>query len=204
MTQDTLPTATDDTAAAPQEPVQPEVTPAATGGDPAQPTPQAAADEKPASKTPEPIDYDSLTVPEEVEVDAEVFGEFKAFATERNLSKEDAQHLADLSIKMAVKQQELVRQERAAWVEAAKTDPEFGGEKFAENLAIAKKARDAFGSPELKAVLDVSGIGNHPAVIRAFYRIGKQIAEDGSLVTSGASPAGVDARRIYASSNMNP
>jgi hypothetical protein len=204
MTQDTLPPATDDTAAAPQETVPPEVTPDATGGEPAPTTPQAAADKAPETETPEPVDYDSLTVPDEVEVDEEVFGEFKAFATERNLSKEDVQRLADLSIKMTVKQQELARQERAAWVEASKTDPEFGGEKFAENLAIAKVARDTFGSPELKAILDVTGIGNHPAVIRAFYRVGKQISEDGRLVTSGASPAGVDARRIYASSNMNP
>ena len=59
-----------------------------------------------------------------------------------------------------------------------KVDKEIGGEKFTENLALARKALESFGTPELQDVLNMTGLGNHPEVIRAFYKAGKAISED--------------------------
>jgi hypothetical protein len=70
---------------------------------------------------------------------------------------------------------------------SSKTDQEFGGEKLSENLSVAKKALDAFGTPELRKLLDDSGLGNHPEVIRMMYRAGKAISEDRFV---GGSPGG--------------
>ena len=73
-------------------------------------------------------------------------------------------------------------------------DKEFGGDKLNENLALASKAMDAFATPELKQVLDQTGLGNHPELIRAFVRVGRQISED-RLVPGGSMPVG-DSRTI--------
>jgi hypothetical protein len=47
---------------------------------------------------------------------------------------------------------------------------------------VAKKALDAFGTTELRSLLNESGLGNHPEVIRFMFRAGKAISED-SMVT---------------------
>jgi hypothetical protein len=57
---------------------------------------------------------------------------------------------------------------------------------------VAKKALDAFGTAELRSLLNESGLGNHPEVIRFMFRAGKAISED-SMVTGNkgeARPAG--------------
>ena len=47
-----------------------------------------------------------------------------------------------------------------------------------ENLALAIKAVEMFGDAELRSVLDSTGMGNHPVIVRAFYKAGKAISED--------------------------
>lgn len=58
------------------------------------------------------------------------------------------------------------------WEKEARALPEIGGDKFDENLAVAKGALDAFGSPELTSLLNQSGYGSHPAVISMFVKAG--------------------------------
>jgi hypothetical protein len=78
----------------------------------------------------------------------------------------------------------------------------IGGDKLAENLGIARKALDQFGTPELKDVLNMTGFGNHPAVIRAFYKIGKAISEDKFVKGSTPSAAATDiAKRMFPTMN---
>jgi hypothetical protein len=75
---------------------------------------------------------------------------------------------------------------RKGWFTASQTDKEFGGEKLEQNLGIAKKALDSFGTPELKQMLVSTGFGNHPEVIRAFYKIGQAMAQDSFV--AGSAP----------------
>lgn len=51
---------------------------------------------------------------------------------------------------------------------------------------MAVRAADAFGGPELRALLERTGLGNHLAIVRTFYEIGKSISED---VLPGGKPA---------------
>ena len=137
------------------------------------------------------VEYTDFTVPEGVELNQELLGEFKDVAKGLKLNQEQAQALTDLGVKQAqaifAKQEAARLAEVASWEQAAKTDKEFGGEKLQENLAVAKKAMDAFGTPELKAVLDKSGLGSHPELIRAFFKAGQLISED-RLVVGGRQP----------------
>lgn len=112
-----------------------------------------------------------------------------------DLTQEQAQTLVDLNIKRDQAMHERVQTESTRWLNELPSDKEFGGEKLSENLAIAKKAIDTFGTPELKELLEKSRLGNHPEVIRAFYRAGKAISQDNRFVAggSGAKPAKGDA-----------
>ena len=80
--------------------------------------------------------------------------------------------------KLAEVQQASLEALHKEWTEAAKVDKEYGGDKFNENLSIAKTALDKFGSDGLKNLLNETGLGNNPEVIRYFYNVGKQISED--------------------------
>lgn len=130
--------------------------------------------------------------PEGTTLDNELLGEFEGMARELKLSQEDAQKVADLGVKLTQKfqtqQAEAMQAAKAEWTAAATTDKEYGGDKLAENLAVAEKALDAFGTPELKSLLKESGFSHHPELVRFMYRAGKAISED-RMVTGGAGPA---------------
>ena len=52
------------------------------------------------------------------------------------------------------------------------------GKAYEEKMDLAKNAALEFGGDELMKVLDATGLGNEPAVIKAFANIGKAISND--------------------------
>ncbi len=140
-----------------------------------------------------------------MQFDDAVVGAFSEVAKELNLTQDNAQKVLDkMAPVIAARQVEQLQAASAGWADAAKADKEFGGDKLAENLGVAKKAMDAFATEELRALLNESGLGNHPEVIRMFYRAGKAISEDSFVSGQGGKSNQGDARRLYAASNMNP
>lgn len=150
-----------------------------------------------------PEKYEFAT-PEGMQFDDAVVGAFSEVAKDLNLSQEAAQKILDkVGPVMAAQQNEALQAASSEWAEASKTDKEFGGDKLNENLAVAKKAMDQFASPELRALLNESALGNNPEVIRMFYRVGKAISEDGFVVGGNAKNSEqTTAQRLYP--NMNP
>lgn len=153
-----------------------------------------AAEVKTETKAAVPETYE-FTMPEGVELDATAADEFKVIAKEAGLDQATAQKVADIGAKMAQRQTEAHTKLVESWVESVKTDKDIGGDNLAENLGVARKALDTFGTPELKDVLNATGFGNHPAVIKAFYKIGKAISEDG-FVTGTAKGAETDRAKV--------
>lgn len=84
-----------------------------------------------------------------------------------------------------------VKATQTAWTEAAKIDKEYGGEKFEENKGIARSAMATYCTPEFIQFIDKAGLGNHPEMLRAFWKIGKDIAQD-KLVTGRQAGANKD------------
>jgi hypothetical protein len=204
MTTELLDTAAPTSNAVSQDATPPAgTTPAAEQG--AQATASAdnppAADAKAEGNPPaddKPTDYEPFQLPEGVTADEELLGEFKATAKKLGLSQEGAQELASLQAKAFAKQQEAMATTRSQWAEQSKTDKEFGGEALQENLGVAKKALEAFASPDLRKLLNESGLGNHPEVIRHFVRVGKAISEDGRIVSGSKAGAPSDpAKRLF-------
>jgi hypothetical protein len=173
---------------------------------------QAAADaakqaEEEAKANEVPEEYADFTLPDGVTIDTEVGGEFKTLAKELGLTQAKAQQVMDLGAKLVQKadaqRAEAMASEVSKWAEASRTDKEFGGDKLAENLAGAKKALSEFGSPELQTMLNESGLGNHPEVIRLLHRVSKAISED-KIVRGNATPGATDAAKsLYNNSQMN-
>jgi hypothetical protein len=157
-----------------------------------------ADDKAPEPQVPESYEY---KMPEGIELDKAAADEFSAIAKELKLDQATAQKVADVGAKMAQRQTEAHVKLVESWVEQVKTDTEIGGDKLDENLAVARKAMDAFGTPELKDVLNSTGLGNHPAVIKAFYKAGKAISED-KFVPGSPKGAETDiAKRMFPSMN---
>lgn len=169
-------------------------------------TTQAAASESaqaPQAQTTEPSvpEKYEFAKPEGFELDASAVDEFTGIAKELKLDQANAQKVADVAVKMMQRQVESHTKLVESWVESTKTDKELGGEKLSENLSVAKKALDTFGTPELRDVLNSTGLGNHPEVIRAFYKAGKDLLE-GKFVQGAPKSTEVDpARRMFPSMN---
>lgn len=126
--------------------------------------------------------------PEGKNFDNEVISTYSEVARELNLSQASAQKMLDtLGPKLAERQMAQIDSIRQGWVDSSRIDKEFGGESLDKNMSVAKKALDTFGTPELRTVLNQSGLGNHPEIIRFFYRAGKAISEDGYVGSSSGS-----------------
>jgi hypothetical protein len=154
-------------------------------------------------KPTEPVVPESyeLKMPDGVQLDSAAAEEFTAIAKELKLDQAAAQKLADIGAKMATRQAEAHAQLVETWTEQVKTDKEIGGDKLDQNLGIARKAIDTFGSPELKALLNSTGLGNHPEVVKLAFKVGKAISED-RFVTGNPKGAETDmAKKLFP--NMN-
>ena len=135
---------------------------------------------------------------EGVQFSEAVLGSFSEVARELNLTQDAAQQMLDrVAPAIAHQQQAAIQAVNEQWVSQVKADKEIGGDRLQQNLAIAKKARDAFGTDGLRTLLNESRIGNHPEMIRFFVRAGQAISED-SFVAGGTRPpaGGKDAATV--------
>lgn len=64
------------------------------------------------------------------------------------------------------------------------------GRGYDQNIRAAQRAIEDYGGDELAAILDQTGLGNNPAVIKAFAKIGKAMTSDKDLL--GAQNGGDD------------
>tara|TARA_R110000772_G_scaffold259567_1_gene377222 strand:+ start:70 stop:774 length:705 start_codon:yes stop_codon:yes gene_type:complete len=134
-----------------------------------------------SSQTP-PDTYADFVMPEGVELDSALLTEAAPLFKELGLTQDQAQKLVDFQAKQAQASSEsnvdAFNQLMNDWQEQSKNDKEFGGDKFEENVGVARSAIDKFGTPELKQLLEEHGVGNHPEVIRFMVKVGKLTAED--------------------------
>lgn len=147
------------------------------------------ATKAPADKVEDaPIEYVFDNIPEGMEVDTALLTSFTDFAKAEKLPLDVAKRVVDVY----AKHQQAAKAEHvktvANWVETVKSDVDMGGQQFDANMAVARSAIKAFGSPELVKLLDETGIGSHPAFVRLAYTIGKSIGEDGTIVRGDPVP----------------
>jgi hypothetical protein len=160
----------------------------------------AAAAAAEAAKTPEqvaaeaeaalaaagaPETYADFTPPEGAELDAGVMTVFAEAARELNLPQKAAQQLIDkMAPIMDARRAEQMQVQTEAWETAAKADPEFGGAKLDASKVQIARAMNQFATPELRTMLDETGLGNHPELVRFMVRAGQAISEE-RIITNG-------------------
>lgn len=129
-----------------------------------------------------PEKYD-LKLPENSDVDDSVVKSVEEFAKENGLSQEAAQSILDRE--MDARQasirtlEEQASKQSETWLKEAKADPDIGGDKWNESVALADKALDElFPSMDIKEFLRSTGLGNNPSVIKGFRRIGEMLTSE--------------------------
>ena len=152
------------------------IDPAAAAAAAAKSDPAAVAPAAPAV----PEKYD-LKVPDGTTLAQEAIDEIAAFAREQGLSNEAAQKQLDREVgirkSIAAGAESQLASYRNAWAEATKADPEIGGPKLEATTQAALRARDHYATPALRKMLDDTGYGNHPEVVRLFAKIGTALNE---------------------------
>lgn len=171
----------------------PVAVPAAEGAAPAaaEQTPQEApaAETKPAQdKAPAEQQAKEVAVPEKYEfklpegkaLDDSLAQSFSERAKELKLTQDGAQKLVDLYVAQQEQQVAAFNKQRADWRAEFQKDP-----KHPELLDNAKKAL-RLASPEERAFLADSYLGDHPLVLRYLAKVGALTREDTLAEGAGA------------------
>lgn len=150
-----------------------------------------------------PEKYADFKLADGLTMDKTMVDKFTGLAKEMNLSQDAAQKLVDL-------QAEAVQAQSAAVVEAHNqtvatwkqdTIKALGANHQAE-LADASKALDKYGSPELKQLLEDTGLGNHVEFAKFFAAVGKTLKEDSFPGGAGGSKAKKSDAEVFYGQSM--
>lgn len=147
-----------------------------------------------------------LSVPDGFEaIDSDVLAEATPVLKELNLTNEEADKLVPIAADLVKKTMDRAEaaitdraiQNRKDWAEAFDKDPEIGGANKAKTIANAARAFDHYGIKQgegVRQLLEESGLGNHPDLIRFVARVGRDLAEGthdrGTAVTAPKTPEG--------------
>ena len=163
------------------------------------------------SDEPAPLpSYEPWKLPENLQIDEnqlgeinKMFGEFEIDARKdphaamqkfgQQMIDKHIQGLNLVAEKIQEQYQKVWKDQTANWYESFVKDPEIGGERKEETAAAAREfIRRHGGTPEqqneLRAIMKNTGLGNHPAVIRAFAKATANLSEP-KAVPAKAPPA---------------
>lgn len=156
-----------------------------------------------------------LTVPDDLAAtgmtfDAEAFAEVEPVLRELNLSNDAAQAIVNayaskvlplLDKRGGERWDQTGADMRRGWEQESRNDPDIGGAKFNETIALARQTFTRFGvkpdGPFLK-LLEESGLGNHPDMLRFVANVGRLTGEATTDTGGGSGQAQTRlADRVY-------
>lgn len=70
------------------------------------------------------------------------------------------------------------------WEKDAKTDPEIGGANYDKTVSQAYEGAMTFGGQKFLDLLDHSGLGSHPEVLRTLAKVGR-MAKESDILAAG-------------------
>jgi hypothetical protein len=119
-----------------------------------------------------------IKLPEGIEVDKNTLEWFRTTATEQKLTPEQASKVVEGFAGLQEKQRQALEVEPKDWERSLVEDPEVGGQKWAESKQTALTAVKRFASAGFVNLLNETGLGSHPDVVKTFIAIGRAIRED--------------------------
>lgn len=149
-----------------------------------------------------PEKYADFKLPEGIELKDEQLEAATKLFKDLNLPQAAAQSLVDYHTAQlkaaATAGTETMNTMRSDWQAAVKSDPEIGSRLPAVKAEVSR-ALDSLNNPtlvtEFKAAMDLTGVGDNPAFIKAFYKMAQMVNEGrpvkgGGPSIHGQSPAG--------------
>jgi len=148
-----------------------------------------------------PEKYADFKVPEGIEINQPMLEEFKTTAKKHNLTQEAAQELIDLQVKHVKGISEglltTFNQIKTDWKKDTVTAL---GADYKKELVYAGRAIEQFGTPELRTILNQTGVGSHKELVKFFVKVGKAISEDKLVTGQQATGKKSDAELFYGDS----
>lgn len=154
-------------------------------------------DPPPAPVVPE--SYTDFKVPEGMDLNADLLKNFQTTAKELGLSQENAQKLVDFGSNLVQGGEDARLENREstleAWETEIKADEDVGGDKLEETLDRGRRVLRDHGTKELATMLEESGLGSNPHVIRFLVKLDKALGEDKTIDGKPVAPE-VDAAAV--------
>lgn len=152
-----------------------------------------------------PPTYDPFTVPEGITLDADRVGKFTEILADLEITgkvpHEFAQQFGQKAVDFHVQEvqkaaeditklyQTTWERQKTEWKDAFLKDPEIGGNRFQTTVDAARTFIRTHGGTteqqtEFRNLMETSGLGNHPAVIRLLANAGTAMVEGKQLAAS--------------------
>lgn len=143
---------------------------------------------KPPAESPKVLE---LKLPEGFKADTAAIDGFKKLAVESGLDSAMAQKVFDHYVQMEAARSKMADEafskQDAAWAAELQADPDIGGSKWEASKVELRKALNFAGGKPVADVLEAAGLGNHPALVKAFVKVGRALRDD--TVAGSATPA---------------
>lgn len=159
--------------------------------------PEKPNEPAPTTEAGAPADYTAFTAPEGATLDPKSIESATAIFKELGLSQSQAQRLVDYQLgrdtELSGKSAETYNQMRTDWRKQVETHPTLGGQKLDETKAEIGKAIASLPSKlqaDFKDAMNLTGAGDHPAVVEAFYTLAKQVNEGQHVSGNGPGADG--------------
>lgn len=152
------------------------------------------AETKPDTGAPET--YTDFKLPDGAVLDVEVLGKASPLFKELNLTQDQAQKLVDFynDINTASKEKlaAVVTEMRTEWRDQVKADKILGPklDNVITEIGRAKAHLPAEVRSAFESALDITGAGDHPAIVRGFYEMAKLVNEGSHVQGGKPSPEG--------------
>ena len=144
-------------------------------------------------ETPDKYEFKRPEVPENVTDDEEMETAFKGMAHKAGLSTRQAQQLLEQYNEMQVKRLQSFTGKMEEGVASLKKE---WGTNFDKNIGVASRAVKELGGDELTGLLNETGLGNHPVLIKFFSKLGEQMQEDTVIMGDQPEPTSSNADAI--------
>lgn len=162
-----------------------------------------------------PFKADEIKLPEGFTLDTERTTAFAELVNKHGIPRNVALELAQAQIAhetaAATKQEAMWQETQDNWVKEVKADPVIGGEKLDAALGSIQKLFNRYGDKptevggsvgmKLKEAFNLTGAGNHPAVIKFLYNIAQELGEGGPVLGRPASEPVDVAKRLFPNQN---
>lgn len=148
------------------------------------------------------VSYTDFKFDEGKEINKDVLEKLKTLGKANNVKQEGMQSFIDtysvMESQATSAKNKTISEQRTKWKDELKSDSEYGGDNYEKTLSLAKKTMQNVGSSELRDLMNdkrFEVLGDNPAMIKFFAKIGNVISEDAFETGAGKKQEKKDVER---------